>query len=385
MSPWARGIPQRTSLLGVVFLSLRRIRVAAAALVAAVALVAAACSSGGSQPAGSTGGGSGGSGGTGDQAGQSRLQVVLSRGKLICGVNGQLPGFSYLDPSGQMTGFDADFCRAIAAALFDDPNAVEFRPLSAQERFTAVQSGEVDVLIRNTTWTLGRDTVNGMEFLPTTFYDGGGVMVRKDRNVKSLADLDGATICVLSGTTNEMVLTDRMRALGASFTPKTFEDADQLYATYESGGCDAVTSDKSQLAGRRAVLSDPDNHVILDEMLSKEPLGPAVKNNDSTWFDVVKWIVFATIQAEEFGINSQNVDQFKNSDNPDIRRFLGVEGELGKGLGISNDFAYRVIKHVGNYGEIYERNLGPDTPFKLERGLNELWTNGGLLYSPPFR
>lgn len=370
---------------GVVFLSLRRLRLAAAALVAAVALAASACSSGGSQPAGSSGGGGGDGAGAGGEAGQSRLQVVLTRGKLICGVNGQLPGFSYLDPNGQMTGFDADFCRAVAAALFDDPNAVEFRPLSAQERFTAVQSGEVDVLIRNTTWTLGRDTVNGMEFLPTTFYDGGGIMVRKDRNVQSLKDLNGATICVLSGTTNEMVLTDRMRALGASFTPKTFEDADQLYATYESGGCDAVTSDKSQLAGRRAVLADPENHVILEEMLSKEPLGPAVKNNDSTWFDVMKWIVFATIQAEEFGINSQNVDQFKNSDNPDIRRFLGVEGELGKGLGISNDFAYRVIKHVGNYGEIYDRNLGPDTPFKLERGLNELWTSGGLLYSPPFR
>ena len=368
-----------------VFLSLRRLRLAAAALLVTVALVASACSSGGSQPAGSSGGGGGDSAGAGGQGGQSRLQVVLERGKLICGVNGQLPGFSYLDPNGQMTGFDADFCRAIAAALFDDPNAVEFRPLSAQERFTAVQSGEVDVLIRNTTWTLGRDTVNGMEFLPTTFYDGGGVMVRKDRNVQSLKDLDGATICVLSGTTNEMVLTDRMRALGASFTPKTFEDADQLYATYESGGCDAVTSDKSQLAGRRAVLSDPDNHVILEEMLSKEPLGPAVKNNDSTWFDVVKWIIFATIQAEEFGITSQNVDQFLNSDNPDIRRFLGVEGELGKGLGISNDFAYRVIKHVGNYGEIYARNLGPGTPLNLERGPNELWTKGGLLYAPPFR
>lgn len=378
-------IPRRPSSLGVVFLSFRRVRRFAAALVATVAVVATACSSGGSQPAGSSGAGGAGGGGEGSQAGQSRLQVVLQRGKLICGVNGQLPGFSYLDPSGKMTGFDADFCRAIAAALFDDPEAVEFRPLSAQERFTAVQSGEVDVLMRNTTWTLGRDTVNGMEFAPTTFYDGGGIMVRKDRNVKDLKDLDGATICVLSGTTNEMVLTDRMRALGASFTPKTFEDADQLYATYESGGCDAVTSDKSQLAGRRATLSDPDEHVILDETLSKEPLGPAVKNNDSAWFDVVKWVVFATIQAEEFGITSQNVDEFKNSDNPDIRRFLGVEGELGKGLGLSNDFAYRVIKHVGNYGEIYDRNLGPNTPFKLDRGLNELWTNGGLLYAPPFR
>ncbi|HEY8393487.1 MAG TPA: amino acid ABC transporter substrate-binding protein [Thermaerobacter sp.] len=346
-----------------------------------VALVLASCSGGDSSSTGSGGQTPGQQGGNG----QSRLQVVLQRGKLICGVNGQLPGFSFLEPDGTMSGFDADFCRAIAAALFNDPNAVEFRPLSAQERFTAVQSGEVDVLMRNTTWTLGRDTANGMEFAPTTFYDGGAIMVPKDKGIDSLEDLNGATICVLSGTTNEMVLTDRMRSIGASYTPKTFEDADQLYATYEAGGCDAVTSDRSQLAGRRAKLKDPDAHVILDEILSKEPLGPAVKNNDSAWFDVVKWVVFATIQAEEFGIDSKNVDQFKNSDNPDIRRFLGVEGELGKSLGLSNDFAYRVIKHVGNYGEIYARNLGPGTELNLERGLNELWTRGGLLYSPPFR
>lgn len=342
----------------------------------------AACSGGDSPQATGAAGQAGGPAGT---AGPSRLQVVLQRGKLICGVNGQLPGFSFLEPDGTISGFDADFCRAIAAALFNDPNAVEFRPLSAQERFTAVQSGEVDVLMRNTTWTLGRDTANGMEFAPTTFYDGGAIMVPRDKGIDSLEDLDGASICVLSGTTNEMVLTDKMRAVGARYTAKTFEDADQLYTTYEAGGCDAVTSDRSQLAGRRAKLADPDAHVIMDEILSKEPLGPAVKNNDSAWFDVVKWVVFATIQAEEFGIDSKNVDQFKDSDNPDIRRFLGVEGELGRGLGLSNDFAYRVIKHVGNYGEIYARHLGPGTELNLERGPNDLWNRGGLLYAPPFR
>lgn len=349
------------------------------ALALLAALLAAACSRGGGEPAAGSE-----EQGQGSQP-QSRLDVVLQRGKLICGVNGQLPGFSYLAPDGTMTGFDADFCRALAAALFDDPNAVEFRPLSAQERFTALQTGAIDVLIRNTTWTLTRDTENGAEFAPTTFYDGGAIMVPKDSGVTKLEDLAGASICVLSGTTNEMVLADRMRALNLQYTPVTFKDADALYAAYDEGRCQAATSDRSQLAGQRTRLKDPSAHVILDLWLSKEPLGPATVNNDSRWFDVVKWVVFATIQAEEFGITSQNVDQFTQSDNPDIRRFLGVEEELGAKLGLSKDWAYRIVKHVGNYGEIYDRHVGPNTPLKLDRGLNRLWTQGGLLYAPPFK
>ncbi len=312
----------------------------------------------------------------------TRLQTILDRGKLICGVNGGLPGFSFLDEAtGQFTGFDADYCRAVAAALFNDPNAVEFRPLSAKERSTALQSGEIDVLIRNTTWTSSRDASWG-NFAPTIFYDGQGMMVRKDLGVTKLEDLEGASICVQTGTTTELNLTDKMRELGVDFTPVVFEDIDSTYAAYEEGRCDAVTSDRSQLAARRTVFKNPDDHVILDVVMSKEPLGPVVPHGDDQWFDVVKWVVFATIQAEEFGITSQNIDQFMDSDKPEIRRFLGLEGDLGQQLGLSNDFAVRVIRHVGNYAEIFDRNL---TPLGLGRGVNTLWTEGGLLYSPPFR
>ena len=318
-------------------------------------------------------------------AGKSKLDVVMERGKLICGVNANLPGFGYLDQSGNYAGFDIDYCKALAAALFDDPTKVEYRPLTAKERFTAVQTGEVDVLIRNTTWTLSRDTSVGMDFAPTTFYDGQGIMVRKADNITKLEDLQGATICVTTGTTTELNLADQMRAHGIKYTPVVFETADATFGAYEEGRCDAVTTDKSGLVSRKSLLKNPDEHVILDVTLSKEPLGPAVLQGDSKWLDVVKWVVFATFQAEEFGITSQNVDDFLKSDNPGIRRFLGVEGDLGKGLGLTNDFAYRVVKHVGNYAEIYDRNLGPNTPFNLPRGPNSLWTDGGLLYSPPFR
>lgn len=315
----------------------------------------------------------------------SRLEVVKQRGKLICGVNSSLPGFGYLDQQGNYAGFDVDFCKALAAAIFDDPNAVEYRPLTAQERFAAVQTGEVDVLIRNTTWTLNRDTAVGMDFGVVTFYDGQGIMVRKADNITKLEDLQGASICVTTGTTTELNLADQMRARGIEYTPVVFDTVDNVFGAYEEGRCDAVTTDKSGLVSRRSILADPDAHIILDETLSKEPLGPAVLQGDPVWHDVVMWTVFATIQAEEFGITSENVDEFLNSENPEIRRFLGLEGELGEGLGLTNDFAYRIVKHVGNYGEIYDRNLGPGTPFELPRGLNDLWTRGGLLYSPPFR
>ncbi len=316
------------------------------------------------------------------QPAKELLDAILQRGKLICGVNGGLPGFSYLDKTtGQFTGFDADYCRVLAAALFNDPNAVEFRPLSAAERSVALQTGEIDVLIRNTTWTASRDATWG-DFAPTTFYDGQGMMVRKASGVTKLEDLKGATICVQAGTTTELNLADQMRARNIVFTPLVFEEIDATYTAYEEGRCDAVTSDRSQLAARRSVFAKPEDHVILDEVLSKEPLGPVVPHGNPRWFDVVKWSVFATIQAEEFGISSSNIDQFMTAENPEIRRFLGLEGDLGQQLGLSSDFTVRIIRHVGNYGEIFARNL---TPLGLNRGLNDLWTRGGLLYSPPFR
>ena len=314
---------------------------------------------------------------------ESRLETVKSRGNLICGVNGQLPGFSFINENGQYSGMDVDLCRAIASALFDDPDKVEFRDLSAQERFTAVISGEVDLLNRNTTWTISRDTSAGMEFAPTTFYDGQGIMTTKASKVRRLEDLNEKSVCALSGTTTEQNLADRMRKLGVTYEPVVFDDPDAVYAAYEQGRCEAVTSDRSQLTARRAVLANSQDHELLEVVLSKEPLGPLVANEDSQWFDAVKWITYTLIQAEEFGITSANLSSFENTEDPQIQRFLGQVGNLGEDMGLPNDFAARIIKNVGNYGEIYERNIGE--PFGLERGLNNLWTNGGLLYSPPFR
>lgn len=315
------------------------------------------------------------------------LKAVKARGKLVCGVNGQLPGFSYIDSQGNWSGFDADFCRVLAAAIFGDATKVEFRPLTTQERFTALQTGEVDVLIRNTTWTLVRDTDLGLNFTVTTFYDGQGLMVRKDSGFTKLADLNGATICVQKGTTTELNLADAFSTAGLQYTPATFEDINQTYGAYAERRCDAVTSDKSQLSSvAKGALPDPENHVILDATLSKEPLGPVVRHGDDQWFDIVRWAVFATFFAEEKGITSANVDQVKaNATDPEIKRFLGLEGDLGPKLGLSNDWAYNIVKQVGNYAEIYDRNLGPNTPTYIPRGLNSLYTQGGLLYSPPFR
>ena len=314
-----------------------------------------------------------------------RIETILSRGQLICGVNQSLPGFGNVDSSGNFVGFDIDFCKALAAALFDDPEAVEYRPLTAQERFTAVQTGEVDVLIRNTTWTLGRDGQVGLDFAPVTFYDGQGMMVRIDSGINTLEEMDGATICVQTGTTTELNLADNFRGLGLNFTPLVFEDADQTATAYDNGQCDGFTTDKSGLVSYQTRLAVPEDHKILDVTMSKEPLGPSVLQGDAQWRDAVTWVTFATIQAEEFGITSANLDEFLSSENPDIRRFLGAEGELGAAIGLPNDFAARVIRSVGNYGEIYNRHLGPDTQFDLPRGQNSLYTDGGLLYSPPFR
>lgn len=314
------------------------------------------------------------------------LKTVQERGKLICGVNSAVPGFGYVDSAGNFSGFDVDYCRALSAAIFGDANKVEFRPVTAAERFTALQSGEIDVLSRNTTWSTVRDTELGGNFVHTTFYDGQGIMVRTNTGIKTLKDLDGGTICVQTGTTTELNLADKMAEAGVQYTPQVFDNADNTFAAYQEGRCDAVTTDKSGLVARRTLLPDPENHVILDVTLSKEPLGPMVRHGDDQWFDIAQWTVFAMFSAEEFGITSQNVDSVKGSaTNPEIKRLLGLEGDLGMKLGLSNDWAYNIIKLVGNYEEVYNRNLGPDTPTYIPRGLNQLYTNGGLLYAPPFR
>ena len=319
-------------------------------------------------------------------AGGERLQTVLDRGTVICGVHGTFQGFGFVDSAGAWTGFDVDFCRAWAAALFNDANAVEFRSLSAQERFTALQSGEVDVLARNSTWTWSRDVELGLTFGPVNFYDGQAIMARKDivsDPAAGLEALEGANICVQSGTTTELNLADQFRAAGVNYTPVVFEDQNVAFQAYDEGRCDAITSDRSQLATQgQAVLKNFADHVILDVVMSKEPLAPAVAQGDDKWADVIHWVVYGMIQAEELGITSENVDEFLTSEDPVVRRLLGVEGELGAMLGLSNDFIYRVVKLVGNYGEVYDRNLAT---FNLARGQNELWTNGGLMYAPPFR
>jgi len=319
-------------------------------------------------------------------AGGERLQAVMDRGQVICGVHGTFQGFGFVDSAGVWTGFDVDFCRAWAAALFNDADAVEFRGLSAQERFTALQSGEVDVLSRNSTWTWSRDAELGLTFGPVTFYDGQAIMARTDvvsDPAAGLAGLEGANICVQSGTTTELNLADQFRAAGVNYTPVVFEDQNAAFQAYDEGRCDAITSDRSQLATQgQAVLQNFADHVILDVVMSKEPLAPAVAQGDDKWADVIHWVVYGMIQAEELGITSENVDDFLTSEDPVVRRLLGVEGELGAMLGLSNDFIYRAIKLVGNYGEVYDRNLAT---FNLARGQNELWTNGGLMYAPPFR
>jgi general L-amino acid transport system substrate-binding protein len=320
-------------------------------------------------------------------SGSSRLSTVLSRGTLVCGVEGSIPGFSFVDSSGAYSGLDVDVCKAVAAALFGDPEKVEYRNLDSTERFTALSGGEVDMLSRNTTWTSSRDAAggNGLEFAPTTFYDGQGIMVRTDAGVTDLEGFAGKSICVETGTTTELNLADRMRELGVTYNEVKFQDSDATYAAYAEGRCEGVTSDRSQLAARRTTLPNPDEHVLLETVMSKEPLGPVTSNGDSQWFDVVKWVTYGLVQAEEFGITQDNVQQQLQSENPEIRRFLGVEGDLGKQLGLSNDFMVKVIEAVGNYGEIYDRNVGEASELKLDRGQNQLWTEGGLMYSPPFR
>jgi general L-amino acid transport system substrate-binding protein len=317
---------------------------------------------------------------------QDILGTVLARGKVICGSRTDLLGFGYLDENGRNVGFDVDLCRAVAAALFNDAEAVEFVPLTAAERGPALQTGEIDILSRNVTWTSSRDAQWG-NFTIIMFYDGQGMMVRKDSGFTTLEDLDGATVCVTTGTTTEMNLADNFRNRGLSFEAVTFEDTAAVYSAYEDGRCDAATSDKSQLAAVREGFANPDDHIIMDVTMSKEPLTPAVPTGDDKWFDVVKTTFYVLINAEELGVTSQNVDEMLNSDNVEVLRLLGVEGSFGQeDLGLATDFAANVIRAVGNYGEIYDRYMGPDgDAFELPRGLNDLWTNGGVLYAPPLR
>jgi general L-amino acid transport system substrate-binding protein len=319
-----------------------------------------------------------------------KLAEVLERGKLVCGISGTLPGFSFLNPDTNVwEGFDVDFCRALAAAIFGEvtDENLEFVALTAAERFTALQAGTVDVLFRNTTWTLSRDTDLAGDFAVVTFYDGQGLMVPVSlvaEGVGSIDDLNGAVICSQSGTTTELNITDAMESRGFEFELIPFETSADTMTGLESGRCNVLTSDKSQLAGLRSSSANPNNYIILPDTLSKEPLGPMWIQGDAQWGDVIKWTVYATIQAEEFGMTSANVDEFIGTENPEYRRFVGEEGDLGSFLGLSNSFAVNIVRAVGNYGEIYERNV---TPIGIERAnsLNALWTQGGLIYAPAWR
>ncbi len=314
------------------------------------------------------------------------LDDVKKNGFLRCGVSQGNPGFSNPDAQGNWTGLDVDLCRAISAAIFGDPGKVKYTPLSAKERFTALQSGEVDLLSRTTTWTLVRDTALGLNFAGVNYYDGQGFMVPKKINVKSAKQLSGASVCVAIGTTTELNLADYFRANNMTYKPVTFEKADEVIAAYDAGRCDVFTTDRSSLAAQRTKLKDPEAHVVLPEIISKEPLGPVVRHGDDQWLDVVKWVHYAMLEAEEYGVTSENVDQMKsNSKDPVVKRLLGVEGDMGKNLGLGNDWAYNIVKKVGNYAESYARNVGPRTPLKLDRGANALWKDGGLQYPMPVR
>jgi general L-amino acid transport system substrate-binding protein len=330
------------------------------------------------------------------QSEDGTLAAVIDRGTLNCGVNNSVPGFGFETEDGTFEGFDIDYCKALAAAVLGDPDAVEYVPLTPEQRFPSLASGEIDVLMRNTTWTSTRDGAEGAAFVTTTFYDGQAMMVPAASGVTSIDALNGATICLTAGTTTEQNLADRMA--GITHTPQTFEENAQVQEAFLAGQCDAWTSDRSQLAGIRsnwpADSGGPASLTILDETFSKEPLGPAVVDGDSEWFDVVNWVVLATIEAEELGVTSDNIDEMLESDDPAVRRFLGQPVDVGgeeavvdHGFGVDPDFTVDVIRAVGNYGEIYDRNVGPDTPLQQTREgtLNALYTDGGLHYSPPFR
>ncbi len=324
-------------------------------------------------------------GATASVASAQTLNTIKQRGSLNCGANGTLAGFGLPDSQGRWTGLDVDFCKALAAAIFNDPNKVKFVPLTAKDRFTALQSGEVDVLARNTTWTSSRDTSLGLNFTAVNYYDGQGFMVRKSLKVNSALELNDAAICVQQGTTTELNLADYFRANKMKLKTVTFATADEALKAYDASRCDAYTTDASGLAGERLRLANTNDHIILPEIISKEPLGPVVRHGDDQWFDIVKWTHYAMVTAEEFGVTRSNVDDQAKSDNPEIKRLLGTEGKHGEALGLPNDWAARIVKHVGNYGEAFERNVGQGSALKIGRGINALWNKGGLQYAPPIR
>jgi general L-amino acid transport system substrate-binding protein len=313
------------------------------------------------------------------------LDQVKARGMVNCVANQGLAGFGAPNDQGVWTGLDVDLCRAVAAAVLGDASKVNFIPSTAKERFTKLQTGEGDLLARNSTWTLSRDTDLGLEFVGVNYYDGQGFMVRKDSGITSARQLDGANVCVVAGSTTELNLADYFRLHGMALRSVVFEKPDEGRAMYDEGQCDAYTSDSSNLASERSALADPGAHLILPDIISKEPLGPAVRHGDSEWADVVRWSLYAMVAAEEYGITSQNLDDMLASDNPEVRRLLGVEGDMGAKLGLASDWAVNVIRQVGNYAESFERNVGAATPLGLDRGLNAQWTDGGLLYAPPIR
>jgi general L-amino acid transport system substrate-binding protein len=313
------------------------------------------------------------------------LKTVKDRGILNCGANGTLAGFGLPDAQGKWTGLDVDVCRAVAAAVFNDASKVKFVPLSAKDRFTALQSGEVDVLARNTTWTSSRDSSLGLNFTGVDYYDGQGFMVRKALKVNSALELNGASVCVQQGTTTELNLADFFRAHNMQLKSVTFATANEAVKAYDAGRCDSYTTDASGLYAERLRLANPDDHIIMPEIISKEPLGPAVRHGDDQWFDIVKWALFAMLNAEELGITQANVDEMVKSTNPEIKRFVGTEGNYGEQLGLTKDWAVRIVKLLGNYGEAFERNVGSGSPLKIDRGLNKLWNKGGVQYAPPIR
>lgn len=314
------------------------------------------------------------------------LDAVKSRGKIICGVNGNRAGFSALDSKGQWYGMDVDTGKAIAAAVLGDSSKVQFLKTTTQTRFTALQTGEVDVLTRNVTWTMSRDAKLGVDFVAPTFYDGQGFMVNKSLGVSSVKDLDGASVCVLPGSTSEKVVADVFRSNGIQYTPVVIENKKELNTAFFSGRCDVHVQTTSGLSSARATVApDPKDYVLLPGVYGKDPMGPVVRQDDPQWRDIVTWTVYAMIEAEEAGVTSKNVDKMRNSKDPNIARLLGTSGKLGETLGLSSDWAYHVIKQVGNYEEVFERNVGKGSPLKLERQLNALWTEGGLLYAPPFK
>jgi general L-amino acid transport system substrate-binding protein len=313
------------------------------------------------------------------------LKAVKDRGQLICGANGTLAGFGMPDSQGNWVGFDVDFCRAIAGAIFNDPAKVKFVPLTAENRFTALQSREIDVLVRNTTWTMSRDTNLGVDFAAVNYYDGQGFIVHKSLNVSSALELDHASVCVQQDTTTELNLRDYFRSHRMDLKTVTLATADEAVKAYDTGRCDSYTTDSSGLYGERLRLANPSDNIVLPEIISKEPLSPAVRQGDDAWEELIRWVHYAMLDAEEFGVTKANVDDQLKSTNPEIRRLLGVEGQFGQSIGLTNNWAYRVVKHIGNYGESFERNVGQGSPLKIARGLNALWTKGGLQYGLPIR